>query len=274
MRIRVSQIFSGVAIALGLVGVTPPCAAQGQQGVLTGLVVDQADGSPLESARVLLSGTSQIQTTNREGRFTFRDVAPGTREIRVLRVGYKPAVQTVAVVAGQTATLSFSLTPAAVQLDELVTTATGEQRKLEIGNTVTTIDAAKVAEQSPITEFTNLISGRAPGVQVLKSSGTTGTGTRIRIRGSNSISLSNEPLYYLDGVRLESGAISTTLDIGGFGVDNPSGAGPSHINDINPDEIEDIEIVKGPSAATLYGIQASNGVVRITTKHGTAGPPR
>ena len=108
---------------------------------------------------------------------------------------------------------------------------------------------------------------------MLKSSGTTGTGTRIRIRGSNSISLSNEPLYYLDGIRLESASSSTTLNIGGFS-DRSCNQGPSRINDIHPDDIESIEIVKGPAAATLYGIQASNGVVRITTKHGTAGPPR
>ncbi|HEX2636890.1 MAG TPA: SusC/RagA family TonB-linked outer membrane protein [Gemmatimonadales bacterium] len=251
-----------------------PSAAAAQNGVVTGKVIDEAGGAPLEAARVVLSGTNLIETTNREGQYTFRGVAPGSYQLRVLRVGYRPATQQATVTEGQTVTLDFAMSAAPVQLDEIVSTATGEQRKLEIGNTVTTIDAAKVAEQAPITEFANLISGRAAGVQVLKSSGTTGTGTRIRIRGSNSISLSNEPLYYLDGVRLESGSSSSTLDIGGFGVDNPAGAGPSRINDINPDDIENIEIVKGPAAATLYGIQASNGVVRITTKHGTAGPPR
>jgi len=251
-----------------------PSIAAAQAGVITGRVTDESGGAPLEAARVVLSGTALIQTTNREGQYTFRGVSPGAYQLRVLRVGYRPATQTATVAEGETATLDFAMTAAPVQLDEIVSTATGEQRKLEIGNSVTTIDAAKVAEQAPITEFANLISGRAAGVQVLKSSGTTGTGTRIRIRGSNSISLSNEPLYYLDGIRLESGSSSSTLDIGGFGVDNPAGAGPSRINDINPDDIENIEIVKGPAAATLYGIQASNGVVRITTKHGTAGPPR
>ena len=175
---------------------------------------------------------------------------------------------------GETATLDFGMTPAPVQLDEIVTTATGEQRKLEIANAISTIDVQAVAKLSPITEFTNLISGRAPGVQVLKSGGTTGTGTRIRIRGSNSVSLSNEPLYYIDGVRVESSAFSSTLDIGGFGATDPANQSPSRINDINPDDIDNIEIVKGPAAATLYGIQASNGVVRITTRHGNPGPAR
>lgn len=268
-------------IRLGMVGSTLllgclvggiPRPAQAQQAAIGGQVVDEATGTPLEAARVLLTGTGQIETTNRDGRFIFRQVAPGPHQVRVLRVGYKPATLSTTVAAGETAALNFSLAAAVVQLDELVTTATGEQRKLEIGNAVTTIDAARIAEQAPITEFTNLISGRAPGVQVLKSSGTTGTGTRIRIRGSNSISLSNEPLYYLDGIRLESNPTSSTLDIGGFG--SGIGAGPSRINDLNPDDIQDIEIVKGPAAATLYGIQASNGVIRVTTKRGVAGPPQ
>lgn len=250
-----------------------PAVAAAQTGTITGKVTDQAGGAALEAARVVLTGTTRIETTNREGEYTFRNVAAGTYPLRVLRVGYRPTSDTVTVAEGASVTADISMTAAPVQLDEIVTTATGEQRKLEIGNAVTTIDVAKVAEQAPIQEFSNLISGRAAGVQVLKSGGTTGTGTRIRIRGSNSISLSNEPLYYLDGIRLESGSASTTLNVGGFS-DQSSNQAPSRINDIVPDDIESIEIVKGPAAATLYGIQASNGVVRITTKHGSAGPPR
>ena len=255
------------ALALGL-----PARAAAQAGGITGRVTDVATDGPLEAARVVLTGTTRIETTNREGHYTFRGVEPGTYQLRVLRLGYRPETQSVTLAAGETATADFGMTAAPVQLDEIVSTATGEQRKLEVANAISTIDAAAVSELSPITEFTNLISGRAPGVQVLKSGGTTGTGTRIRIRGSNSVSLSNEPLYYIDGVRSESSALSSTLDIGGFG--SGIGAGPSRINDLNPDDIEDIEIVKGPAAATLYGIQASNGVVRITTKHGSPGRAR
>jgi TonB-linked SusC/RagA family outer membrane protein len=263
-------IVRSLLLAAGMSGAAGPLHAQ--QGTISGQVVDQAGGAPLEAARVILSGTNRIATTNLEGRFVFANVSPGPHQVRVLRVGYKPATQTATVTAGETVTLTFSLASAAVQLDELVTTATGLQRKLEVANAVSTIDVTKVAEESPIAEFSNLISGRAAGVQVQKSGGTTGTGTRIRIRGSNSVSLSNEPLYYIDGIRMESGATSSTLDIGGFG--QGVGAGPSRINDLNPDDIESIEIVKGPAAATLYGIQASNGVVRITTKRGRTGRAR
>jgi TonB-linked SusC/RagA family outer membrane protein len=257
-------------LLLGGLASASPAAAQ--QGGIGGVVTDEATGGPLEAARVVLSGPNRIETTNREGRFLFRNVEPGQYQVRVLRLGYKPVTASAAVAPGETVALEVAMTPAPVQLDEIVSTATGEQRKLEVANAVSTIDVARVAEESPITEFGNLLSGRAAGVQVQKSGGTTGTGTRIRIRGSNSVSLSNEPLYYIDGIRMESGATSSTLDIGGFG--QGVGAAPSRINDINPEDIESIEIVKGPAAATLYGIQASNGVVRITTKRGRAGRAR
>jgi len=252
--------------------VTAASIAEAQQASIGGVVTDLATGQALEAARVILIEPNRIVGTNQEGRYQFGNVAPGSYGVRVLRLGYAPVTDSANVAPGEAVTLDFALTPAPVQLDEIVTTATGEQRKLEVGNVVATIDAARVAEESPITEFGNLLSGRAAGVQVQKTGGTTGTGTRIRIRGSNSVSLSNEPLYYVDGIRMESGASSATLDIGGFG--QGAGAAPSRINDLNPEDIESIEIVKGPAAATLYGIQASNGVVRITTKRGRAGRAR
>ena len=274
MRAGIRQWTLGAGLLVGILALGTPPRVLAQQGEITGTVTDRSTAAPLEAARVVLAGSSRIETTNREGQYRFRGIAPGSYQIRVLRLGYKPATNTVAVAAGGIATMDFGMEAAPVQLDEIVSTATGEQRKLEVGNAVTTIDVQAVAKLAPITEFTNLISGRAPGVQVLKSGGTTGTGTRIRIRGSNSVSLSNEPLYYIDGVRVESSARSSTLDLGGFGSDDPENAAPSRINDINPDDIDNLEIVKGPAAATLYGIQASNGVVRITTKHGNPGPAR
>jgi len=264
MKACVRPLLFGAAVLLATA-----VPAMAQQGSIEGTVTDQATTQPLEAARVVLTGTNRIETTNRSGVFRMRGVAPGTYQVRVLRLGYKPVTDTAVVEGGQVAALTFAMVPAPVQLDEIVTTATGEQRKLEVGNAVSTIDAAAVAEEAPITEFGNLLSGRAAGVQVQKAGGTTGSGTRIRIRGSNSVSLSNEPLYYIDGIRMESAPTSSSLDIGGFG--QGLGAAPSRINDLNPDDIESIEIVKGPAAATLYGIQASNGVVRITTKRGRAG---
>jgi TonB-dependent starch-binding outer membrane protein SusC len=261
IRLSISaSLLSGALLS----GLTP--SVQAQQGSLAGTVTDRATGEHLENARVVLAGSNRVETTGQDGQYTFRGVAPGRYLVRVLRLGYQPASDTAVVAAGERVALDFRLTPSPVQLDELVTTATGQQSRLEIGNSVSTIEASKVAEEAPITEFTNLLSGRAAGVQVLKSSGAIGTGTKIRIRGSNSVSLSNEPLYYVDGVRIDANPNGYAYNIGGQST--------SRINDLNPDDIENIEIVKGPSAATLYGIQAANGVVLITTKRGVSGKPR
>ncbi len=255
MHLLLGALLAGVSLNL-----------QAQQGSIAGKVSDAATGQPLEAARVVLAGPNRVETTGQDGQYTFRGVAPGRYLLKVLRLGYQPMGDTVQVAAGEIVAHNFAMTLSPVQLDELVTTATGQQSRLEIGNSIATIPAAQVAEEAPITEFTNLLSGRAAGVQVLKSSGATGTGTKIRIRGSNSVSLSNEPLYYVDGVRIDAQPNGYAYNIGGQST--------SRINDLNPDDIENIEIVKGPSAATLYGIQAANGVVLITTKRGVAGKPR
>ncbi|MDQ3137396.1 MAG: SusC/RagA family TonB-linked outer membrane protein [Gemmatimonadota bacterium] len=265
MKADIRQWMLGAILLVGGL-ITTPDEALSQQGTIAGIITDEATGDPLEAARVVLTGPNRIEATNREGRFTFRNVPAGTYQVRVLRLGYRPRSDSATVAPGETVALALGLAPAPVQLDEIVTTATGQQSRLEIGNSVATIDAARIAEEAPITEFGNLLTGRAAGVQVLKSSGATGTGTKIRIRGSNSVSLSNEPLYYVDGVRIDATSDGYAYNIGGQST--------SRINDLNPDDIENIEIVKGPSAATLYGIQAANGVVLITTKRGVSGRAR
>jgi TonB-linked SusC/RagA family outer membrane protein len=256
-------VLAAIAVA-ALPALARPVAAQ--EARLTGHVVYETTTRPIQGARVLLANTPRIELTGQDGSYTFRALAPGQYQVLVVAIGFQAQAKAATVTAGETLTLDFAMKPAAVQLDEIVTTATGQQNRLEIGNSISTIDAAKVSEEAPITEFGDLIKGRAAGVQVLKSSGVVGTGTKIRIRGSNSVSLSNEPLYYVDGVRIDATSESYAYDIGGQST--------SRINDLNPDDIANVEIVKGPSAATLYGIQAANGVVLITTKRGASGRPR
>lgn len=255
--------------ALALALLAPAAVAQSPQGSITGRVTDVSTKQPLVAARVFITGTALVTSTVTDGKFSFK-VAPGTYEVRVALVGYESQKKSVSVAAGQTATVDFELTASPFQLDEIVTTATGEQRKVELGNAVASIKAADIVEAAQPNNLASLLQGRAAGVQILQSSGTTGTGTRIRVRGANSISLSNEPIVYVDGVRVDNSpntsAFGSALGVGGQGV--------SRINDINPDDIENIEIVKGPSAATLYGPQAANGVVLITTKKGKAGRTR
>lgn len=235
-----------------------------QSGTITGRVTAQG-GPPLPDSRVTVVGTTLITTTNAAGQYTLRNVPAGPATVRVIRVGYQEQKKQATVSSGQPATLDFQLEAASVQLSPVVTTATGEQRRVELGNAVSTVNAAQRTQQAPVTDLASLVAAQAPGV-VVEPGNTTGTGANIRIRGTNSLSLNNDPIYIIDGVRMTSdnGSKSGSIFTGG--------AIQSRAQDINPDEIASIEIVKGPSAATLYGTDAANGVIVITTKRGRTGP--
>lgn len=231
------------------------------QGSVSGRVVTAEGKTALGDVQVLVTGTSIVTVTNADGRYTLRNVPVGPRELRVFRVGYTPQKLPVTINSGATSTLDFEMVASVVKLQEVVTTATGEQRRVELGHTVATVDVAKKMGESPIKNMGDLLVAKAPGVQVLPAN-MTGGGSRVRIRGTSSFSLSNDPIYIIDGIRM------TSTSAGGIGV---GGTSPSRVNDINPNEIENIEVVKGPSAASLYGTDAANGVIVITTKRGRAG---
>jgi TonB-linked SusC/RagA family outer membrane protein len=240
-----------------------PALAFAQSGTITGRVVASNSGQPLPESRVFVIGTQAVATTNADGRYTLR-TAPGTFEVRVIRVGYQEQKKPVTIVAGGSATVDFSLAQAVVKLTEIVTTATGEQRRVELGHSVQTLgDIALKVETAPVTNLVDLMVAKAPGVVVLPGN-MTGSAPVIRIRGVKSVSLNSDPIYVIDGIRMNSSALG--LATGGTQV--------SLLNTLNPEEISDIEIVKGPSAATLYGTDAANGVIVITTKKGQAGATR
>jgi TonB-linked SusC/RagA family outer membrane protein len=242
-----------------------PLAAQQTTGSVTGRVTEAGGDQPVPSAQIQIVGTNLGAITDAAGRFTVRGVPARAVAVRVLRVGFQEQSRQVTVTAGAPTTADFQLRTATINLTPVVTTATGEIRRVEIGNAVSTIDAAKVTETAPVANVADLLNSRAPGVSVL--SGTqTGTGQRVRIRGANSLSLNNDPIYVIDGIRMTSNNSSASFGTGGNN--------PGRVGDLNPEEIENIEIVKGPSAATLYGTDAANGVIVITTKKGRAGAPR
>jgi len=239
-------------------------SAAAAQGTITGTVTAQA-GTPLQDARVTVVGTSLITTTAPDGKYTLRRVPAGTAEVRVIRVGYQEQKKSVRVLDGQTATLDYAMTQTVVQLSEVVTTATGEQRRVEVGNAVENVAVSQLTQTAPVRTLADVLTARVPGVMVQQGT-QTGSGQRIRVRGISSLSLSNEPIFVIDGVRMSANNGSTSFGNGGNNF--------SRLGDISPEDIENIEIVKGPSAATLYGTDAANGVVVITTKKGRAGNAR
>src|SRR5712691_7892881 len=265
MRLFNSRAPLSVVAVLSLVAGAAGVAAA-QQGAVVGRVTDQTTGQPLVNARITVPGTSLLAATNADGRYRLANVPPGQVTVRATLLGYAAGHQTVTLGPGETAEADFPLQLAAFSLDEVVVTATGDQTKKEVGNSVARIDAAKQVEQSATPTFTDLLNAHAAGVQVLPGN-QTGSPSRVRIRGTNSLSLNNEPVYVVDGVRIVSANRSSSVC--GVGC-----APPSRVNDLNSDEIESIEVVKGPSATALYGTDAANGVVVITTKRGKPGPAR
>ena len=259
-----------VALFAGLFGASltaaPRAEAQGAGGTITGRVTDAASGNPVSQVRVLITGTQNGALTAENGRYTIRVVTNGTVTLDVNRIGYVAKKATVTL-TGATApvVVDVAITQAAFSLSAVVTTVTGQQRKVELANSTTQIAVADKIAELPVSNMGNLLSGRAAGVQVV-SAGATGAGSRIRIRGQSSLSLSNDPVVIIDGVRMTSTSGSSAIGVGG--------SAPSRLDDLNPEEIENIEVIKGPSAATLYGTEAANGVINITTKRGKAGKTR
>lgn len=239
--------------------------AQAQQGSVGGVVVSQATGQPLAGASIELVGTTRGTMTNNEGRFLLTGVS-GEATLRVTMIGYH--AQTVSAQAG-VSDLRIEMAESAIELDRVVVTGTaGGQTARALGNTVTQVDAAEIVSKAPVSSVTELLNGRAAGVTIIQTTGMLGGGSRVRVRGAGSFSLSNEPLVYVDGVRVNNSQATGP-------VSQAFGSRPiSRWNDINPEDIESIEIIKGPAAATLYGTEASNGVVQIITKRGTAGSPK
>ena len=271
MRSRIPMLL--LALAIG----APSSDLAGQQvGTVTGQVVDAGTGQPIASAQVLVAGTNRGTLTRSDGRFLIDRVPAGQHEVRVVVIGYATASQQVSVLAGQPAALDFELEVTALQLDELVVTGTaGARLRREQAAVISQVDAAELTVVAPITGVADLLQSRTPSVSMRQGNGQSGAGQTIHIRGLSSISLSNEPLIYVDGIRVDArneiarpdGAESSPAT----SFDATGGGAAGRLNDINPADIESIEIVKGPAAATLYGADASAGVIHIITKRGRRG---
>jgi TonB-dependent SusC/RagA subfamily outer membrane receptor len=263
MRFRNVRSLVLGAFATAVLGIAPAIASA-QGGTVTGTVTAET-GQPLQEAHILVTGMSFTTQTGADGKYILRGVPAGSVEIRVLRVGYTSTKASVKVLDGQTATLDFKLTTSVIQLQDVVVTATGEQRRVEVGNAVENVSVPALTANTMVRSLPDVLAARSPGVMV--QAGTqTGSGQRIRVRGISSLSLNNEPIFIVDGIRMTASNGSTSFGNGGNNA--------SRLQDINPEDIENMEIVKGPSAATLYGTDAANGVIVITTKKGRAGTAR
>jgi TonB-linked SusC/RagA family outer membrane protein len=241
-------------------------AAQTPTATISGRVIDSLTQQPLGGAEVFLaqgSGGRGVRTAA-NGRYTITGAPAGTVTLRVRALGFAPKERQVTLIGGQEATFDFALTTRTTQLDEVVVTGTGGAvERRAVGNVIESINADSVLAVAAPRSVEQLIGSRTPGVIMLPATGQVGTGAQIRVRTAGSLSLGTDPIVYIDGVRMDADPSQ--------GPSQRGGAGASRLNDINPDDIESIEIIKGPAAATLYGTEASNGVVQIITKRGKSG---
>jgi TonB-linked SusC/RagA family outer membrane protein len=255
-----------LAIALG----GSRLSAQAQNGTVTGTVTGDG-GRALSGAQVLLVGTGLGTRAGENGRYTIVNVPPGNYRVRAAMLGHRPIEQAATVVAGETVTSDFAMKAQALGLDALVITGTaGAARQREVGNAISQLNMSAVQE-SP-SNVGALLQGKVAGMTVMPSSAMAGSGSMIRLRGNVSVAVSNQPLIYVDGIRLRSDGYQKNVPFTGSDL-RSSNDMASALNDINPSDIERIEIIKGAAAATLYGTEAAAGVIQIFTKTGHAGKP-
>ncbi len=260
-----SRMTRGIGVLATALAVAASSLAA-QTGSVTGRITDAQTGLPVPSAQVFIADLDLGVLTQQNGSYNLQNVPAGTQTLTVQRLGYREVTGTLQVSAGQTVIQDFEVTRAALQLDEVIVTGTpgGTQRRA-LGNAVARLDATELTERAAIGDLQDLLAARAPGVQFQRISGNVGGGSGIQIRGVSSLELGAQPLVYVDGIRIDNDQ--------GVGPEIGTGRDATPLNDINPADIESIEIVKGPAAATLYGTEASAGVIQIITKRGQAGEP-
>ena len=224
-----------------------------QQRTITGIVSDD-NGVPLSGATILVKKTKNITTTNSKGAFTL-NAPSNTNTLVVTYVG----MSSKEIIIGSDNSINVSLVPASGTLSDIVIVGYGKTRKADLTTAQTTI-SAKDIDKTVNTTLEQAIQGRSAGVYVTQNSGQPGGGISVNIRGVSSLSRT-QPLYVIDGIQIQGNE-----DVS-FGSSSTSNA----LAGLNPQDIEDMQILQGPSATAIYGSRATNGVILITTKRGKAG---
>lgn len=263
---------AAVPMGRDLVSIEPAVAmASRADSVITGTVVDAESKRPIAGAIVFVDASKTGVRTDAKGVFRVSGIAPGTHHVLVRHLGYQSYSTAVTVSGDGPTEITVRLVEAVQHLDEVVATAIGDRRRVEIGNSVAHLNVDSIAKTAPIRNVTDLLTGRVPGLQVIEPNGIVGGGGAIRIRGQNSVTLSGDPIIIVDGVRQNNtpgGRYSPALS------SDYAAPSPNRLNDIDVNQIETIDVLKGPAAVTEYGTDAANGVILITTKRGQPGPTR
>ena len=260
-RCATTHLLLGAALTAAL---TVGAPLDAQTGTVTGTVRNATNGQAIAGAQVGITELSIGILSNNVGRYVLVGVPAGTHTVEVRYIGYTTESMEITVPEGGAATADFELRSDAISLEGVVVTGTaGAARRREIGNSISSI-SGEVFESQPIARVADALQGRTLGATILNNGGQVGAGTTIKLRGNNSVSFSNSPLVYVDGVRIRERGLIHAVEANQ--QTNP-------FDDINPADIERIEVIKGASATTLYGTEASGGVIQVFTKRGAAGRP-
>jgi TonB-linked SusC/RagA family outer membrane protein len=264
------SIYVRMSLCFALIALICVVPAVGQDtGTIAGEVTEEATGEPLPGVNVVLQGTSMGTAADLQGIFRITDVPAGTYTVMATFVGYNDAMEEVVVEAGETTTVNIAMSRQREELDELVVVAYGEQRRGDVTGSIGSVEAEEV-EAAAATSLQQALQGTVAGVQVTQGDAAPGAGISVQIRGITSTTGSNEPLYVVDGVPLNTSGVSGTAlgASSGSGTDLALGTDTNPLATLSPSDIESIRVLKDASATALYGSRASNGVVIITTKDG------
>src|SRR5687768_6265543 len=260
---RAAWVAAVAAVALALV--THPVLAQ--TGTIVGRVTNALTGAPVTTAQVSVAGTQIGATVDADGRFRLVNVPTSAGEVLARSLGYKPAAAAFVLKPNEAAAVMLSMTVTTLELDAVtVTGSVGDTRRRAVGHSVAVVNASDVVGRSAVTTITEVLQAKVAGLTIMPGSGTTGTAANYRLRGTGSLSVSNSPTIYVDGIRV------STRSQGIYG--ERLGQSTTALDAINPADIESIEVIKGPAAATLYGAEAAAGVIQIFTKKGRPGRVR
>lgn len=241
-----------------------------ETGRITGTVTDRTAGAPVANVAITIIGTQLGARSGADGKFTVTDVPVGAQRVRASRIGYTQTEQPIRISSGVTATLNIALSTATVTLDQMVVVGYGAQRRSDLTGAVSSV-TPNVA-QTPVLSLEQTLQGAAPGVSVTQASAAPGGALSIRIRGGSSVTGNNEPLYVIDGFPIENDPVNESPSDGGRDATTTVPSDP--LAALDPSDIESIEILKDASATSIYGARGANGVIIITTVHGSSARPR
>ena len=271
-RYCIRGALAALPVALGVTGATSLAA---QTGDVTGMVTDATTGLPLDAATVSLAGTETSGLTNAGGRYQLGSVPAGSYTLGVVIIGYRTRAKEVTVSPGDTRVVDFQLDVSNLNLDQFVRGGlAGSAERRRVGVSLPVLDAGRVAEIHPADGFSQLLEGRIPGVRSVGTSGGIGAGRKLVIRGIDSFGYTGQrPVVYIDGVRVDTEKAEWGLFANITCCLFSGGAGEDRLSDLNPEEIDRVEVLKGPAAAALYGVEASAGVIEVFTKRGRRNTP-